>query len=344
MDLWLEADAAGHGIAQRGEGRPDGGVAEDGFDVDFPAVKEAGAEEAVGGEAEAVAAGAEWGGHGADEADAADRVSAGETPDGSGAYAGFGAAIDGDKRAQFALDDFAGFGFGNECIATALLAFAAGGGSDGRIAEGHVFDEADGDKAIEGQTGEIGEFGVVDAAHGDAIDFDGGETDFFGTVEAAEDGGEIAGAGYLFKAMGIEAVDADGDSVEACGAEGLCQVGEELAVGGKGEVFDAVDLAEHFDEFDEAVADGWLAPGELEAADPVDADGGANDLGDFLEGEDFKSGKPGDALFWHAVKAAVVTAVGNADTENLDRGDVGRARGKRGEAGGGNFCDLEQQN
>lgn len=225
-----------------------------------------------------------------------------------------------------------------------LLALAAGGWTYGRIAEGHVFDEADGDAAVESQAGEIGEFGVVDAAHGDAIDFDGGKADFFGAVEAAEDGGEIAGAGYLFKAIGIEAVDADGDSVETSGAEGLCQIGEELAVGGEGEVFDAVDPAEHFDEINQAVADGRLATGELEAADAVNVNGGADNLGDFLEGEDFKSGQPGDALFGHAVKAAIVAAVGNADAENLDRGDIGRARGKRGEDGGGNFCDLEQQN
>ena len=56
MDIRLEDDAAGHGLAEEvalGLGR--GGGAEDIADGDFAAFEEAGAEDAVGGEAEAVA-------------------------------------------------------------------------------------------------------------------------------------------------------------------------------------------------------------------------------------------------------------------------------------------------
>jgi len=55
VDVGLQADAVGHGLGQgrlrigRGQGR-----AEDRADVDFTAFEQAGAEDAVGGEAEAI--------------------------------------------------------------------------------------------------------------------------------------------------------------------------------------------------------------------------------------------------------------------------------------------------
>src|ERR1700730_11770217 len=82
MHFRLEPHAVGHGLRD-GAAAFDGalGGSENGADGDFAAFEEAGAEHPGGGEAEAVAGGAERGGHGADEADPAEGVSAGEAED-----------------------------------------------------------------------------------------------------------------------------------------------------------------------------------------------------------------------------------------------------------------------
>ena len=65
--------------------------------------------------------------------------------------------------------------------------------------------------------------------------------------------------------------------------------------------------------------------------------GDPGDPFDLLEGEDLGTGKPGDALFGHAVDAAQVAAVGDRDTqvgvdaaEGVDEGPARRhTRGRR---------------
>src|SRR5436190_19375490 len=99
--------------------------AEDSADRNLAAFEEAGSQCPVGGQAEAVAGGAERGGHGADEADSA--AGAGEAIDGGGADAGLGVAVDGEQGAQVSFDGFADFGFGDEGVAAVLGAAAAGG-------------------------------------------------------------------------------------------------------------------------------------------------------------------------------------------------------------------------
>src|SRR5437868_6033862 len=71
VDFGLEADALGHGVRDGGAAR--GGAlrrAEHLPDIDLAAFEEAASQDAVGGQAQAVAGGAEGGGHGADEANA----------------------------------------------------------------------------------------------------------------------------------------------------------------------------------------------------------------------------------------------------------------------------------
>ena len=135
-----------------------------GADVDFAAFEEAGAQDAVGGEAQAVAGGAERGGHGADESDAARRVARREPVDDRRSDAGFAGAVDGDQRAELAFDRLADFGFGDERVFAAVLAPhpPAGPISDvvhgprgspaachqGGVAQRHVFDEAHGEPPV----------------------------------------------------------------------------------------------------------------------------------------------------------------------------------------------------
>src|SRR5438876_2262163 len=73
------------------------------------------------------------------------------------------------------------------------------------------------------------------------------------------------------------------------------------------------------------MADGRLAAGEFEAPDAVYFDGGADDVGDFFIAEQIVLGQPAHALFGHAVDAAEVATVGEADAQDSYRGDRARA-------------------
>jgi hypothetical protein len=195
----------------------------------------------------------------------------------------------------------------------------------GGVTQGHIFYESYGEGTRQSEAGEVLEFVVVGVAHGYAIDLGVGEVGVLAAVQSSQDCGEIAGAGDLFETVGTEAVDADGDAVQAGVFQGMCKVLQEHAVGGEGKVFDSVYLADDADELDDAVADGWFAAGELEAADTVNLDGRFDDVGDLFEGEDVVLGKPADAFLGHAVEAAEITAVGDADTKDADGGDRARA-------------------
>src|SRR4051794_21958884 len=84
-----------------------------------------------------------------------------------------------------------------------------------------------------------------------------------------------------------------------------------------------------------------LAAGELEPADAVDVDGGADDVGDLLKTEDVRLRQPADTFLRHAVHAAEVASVGHADAQDLDRRDRPRASLERRRRGGGLLHDGE---
>src|SRR5207302_5696863 len=128
VDFGFEADAVRHGGGERVQaGCWIGVAAEQVADFDFAAFEEAGAEDAVGGEAEAIAGGAEGGGHGADEGDASARGAGGEAVGDGGTDAGFELAIDGEEGAELLFDTGADLGFGDEGVLAAVLGAAAGG-------------------------------------------------------------------------------------------------------------------------------------------------------------------------------------------------------------------------
>jgi hypothetical protein len=89
-------------------------------------------------------------------------------------------------------------------------------------------------------------------------------------------------------------------------------VGEEHAVGGDGDVFDALDGGQHGDEIGEAAAEEWLTSREADFLD-AQRDEGVNKRDDFLEAQKF--------IFWekcvgwpenfdgHAIAASEIAAV-----------------------------------
>lgn len=126
MDVGFQADTIGHGVGEEfAAARGVGLIAEDGTDVYFAAFEQAGAQDAVGGQAKAVASGTEGLGHGADEADAAFGIAEGQAIGNCRADAGFARAVDGDQGAQRVFDSGANLEFGDEGVFAADLGAAA---------------------------------------------------------------------------------------------------------------------------------------------------------------------------------------------------------------------------
>ena len=102
-------------------------------------------------------------------------------------------------------------------------------------------------------------------------------------VEPAQDGRQVAGARDPPEAVGLEAVDADRDAVQPRLAQRAGQVSSSMPLVVSDRSSMPSIAPEHRDEVDDAVPDGRLAAGQLEAADAVDLDGGADDVADLLE-------------------------------------------------------------
>ncbi len=299
-----------------------GSAAEQGADVYFTAFEEAGAEHAFSGEAQAIAGGAEGGGHGADKTDSTGGFM-GQPVDIRGADPGFLPAVYGNESAEFGFNVMADFSFGDEGVLTAVLSAATPGGPafgfvhEGGITKGHKLDEADGDRQRLGEAGEVGEFRVVGAAHGDAVDLRAGETGVDCAMKPAEYRIQITGASDCFEAVWLQAVDADGDAVQPGFFEGPGQVGQLHAVGGEGQFFESLYAAQAVDQVDQVVANGGFTTGELDSADAMNGNSRADHALDLFEAEDIFLGQPADALLGHAVDASEIAAICDADAQHL---------------------------
>src|SRR2546423_859420 len=91
------------------------------------------------------------------------------------------------------------------------------------------------------------------------------------------------------------------------------------SIGRHRQIFNAIDLPQQSDELDDAVTNGRLAAGELESADAMNLDGGADDLGNLLETENVIFRQPGHTVGGHAIDAAEIAAIGHADAQDFDR-------------------------
>ena len=278
-----------------------GALAQLADEVVFAVGEEAGANLAVGGEADPAACAAEGLCDGSDDADFAravlEPVTAGGFADGIGSE-----WAKGEDFAD-ARDDFCEW---NDHL----------GGPEAAFFEGHELDEADDDVLLAGKVGEGLDLIVVEAAEKNAVDLDRAESGRLGGADAADDCFEAAGdAGDTFKSSPIDGVHADGDAVQAGGGEGGGEGFEEMAVGGDGDVeLFAVGGApdgEFADDFREIATEKRLAAGEA----------------DFLNTEGDEDANEAEVVFCGqlrvlrahfagaAVDALVVAAVGDGDAQ-----------------------------
>jgi hypothetical protein len=147
-------------------------------EIVFEIRKEAGADLAVGGEADAAARSAEGLGDGGDDADLA--YSVGEAIAAGGFAGGVGCERTQGMDGVQTGDDFAQ---GNDHFR----------GPEAVFFERHEFDEAHDDVFASGEVGEAFNLVVVEATQEDAVDFDALEAGLLGGADASENGCEAAG-------------------------------------------------------------------------------------------------------------------------------------------------------
>jgi hypothetical protein len=147
-------------------------------------------------------------------------------------------------------------------------------------------------------------------------------------VDAVKHLGELPAAGDLGELPGVEGIEADVDPRQASLLEGLGLLGEPDAVGGQADFLQA-QVAQHPDQLDTAVADQRLAAGDPHLAHPPPLRR-RHDPDDLLVAEDFVPRLPDHAVGRHAVDAAQVAAVGDADPQVGDRAleAVGQGHGR----------------
>jgi len=98
-------------------------------------------------------------------------------------------------------------------------------------------------------------------------------------------GGEGFGSGDALEFGGIERIEADVDAAEAGGDEAVAAFGQEMAVGGHGEVFDAKGM-ETSNVVLDTIADERLAAGDADFAD-AQAQEDAGETVELRPGENF---------------------------------------------------------
>ena len=274
-----------------------GAVAEQRFQIVIFGAEKAGAELAVGGDADARAVAAERLRDGSDQADFAAAV-------GEAIFAGGFAALMGDGNERPAGFD-------------AALDF---GGSDDQLArpmavgiERHVFDETHDEIAIAGELGEGFDFTVVDAADEDGVDFDGLEARRLRGVDAGHYFAEGFGARDFFELALVEGIEADIDAIQAGGEESIETIGEEVAVGCDGKIGDA-HFFESGDEIFDAFADQRLAAGDADFADAF-GDENASKALELVPVEEFVAGHVIFRIGGAAIDAAKIAAIGDGDAQ-----------------------------
>lgn len=293
--------AQGRGIDRRPEG---------GQEVGLEVIAEAGAEPAVGGDPHLVAAGAEM--LVRDRADESHRHAAAAE-----------AKIAGGTEAEGIVDDIelvlAGespphFGDRQEVFLAEHLAHA----------DGHEFDETNGDIELAGKIEQGKDLLLVFSAHEDGVDLHAGAQRLHQS-ETGDHGRDLA-AGDGAVTRRVQRVEADVQMADAGGRDRLAERGELEAVRGELHRTNAGLRDEGAQQFDDAGPDEGFAAGDAEAGE-AQRGSRAHDAKDFRIGQHIGGGQPAPIRLRHAVETALVAAVGDRKTQVIDRPAKGVVHG-----------------
>ena len=184
------------------------------------------------------------------------------------------------------------------------------------VANGHVFDKAQMNGAVDGQSRE-GRHVLVEPAHHDTVDLNGLKAPSQRRVDASYSLLEPTQARDLSKQRGIECVERNVDAVKPRIFELRRQLGQQGAVGGKRDVLDLRNRADVANERDDATADQRLATRQAHATNALPRHQ-AHKVGDFLDTEQLVVCTGRHAIGRHAIDAAEIALVGNGNAQVVD--------------------------
>ena len=184
------------------------------------------------------------------------------------------------------------------------------------VADGHVFDKAQVDGAVEREPRE-GRHILVESAHDNAVDLNGLKAPNQRRVDASHGLLEPTQARDLSKERRVERVERDVDAVKPRVFELRRQLGQQGAVGGKRDVLDLRDRADVANKRDDTAADQRLAARQAHAANALPRHQ-AHKAGNLLGAEKLIVCAGCHAIGRHAVNAAEIALVGNGNAQVVD--------------------------
>ena len=184
------------------------------------------------------------------------------------------------------------------------------------VTDGHVFDKAQVDGAVDGQPCK-GRHILVEPAHYNAVDLNGLKAPSQRRVDAGHGLLESTQACDLSKQRRVERVERDVNAVKPGIFELRRQLGQQGTVGGERDVLDLRNRADVANERDDTATDQRLAARQAYAANALPRYQ-AHKAGDFLGAEQLVVCTGRHAIGRHAVNAAEIALVGNGNAQVVD--------------------------
>src|SRR5579863_9151436 len=176
----------------------------------------------------------------------------------------------------------------------------------------HELDIADLDAALAPETGQRHDVRFDQILHGDCVDLDRAVPHPLAGLDAGQDAVEIVAARDLLEALPVERVQMHVDAPQAGIVEFPSLLGEQHAVGGQRQIFDALNRRQFADQLRQILAKQRLSAGETQLAH-AQGDRDAHETLDLLEGQQLLARLELHAGLRHAVEAADVTPVRDTD-------------------------------
>ena len=184
------------------------------------------------------------------------------------------------------------------------------------FAHGHVLDEADVQRAIDGKLRE-GKVILMQLAHRNRVDLHGVEPGGQRGIDAVEGLLQIPAARDGMELLGIERVQRDVHARKPRLAQLVGHARQQHAIGGERDVLDAGRIVDVAHQVDHALANQRLAAGQAHAFDAQVRER-ANHARNLLDTQDIGMAHGLHALFRHAVDATVVATVRQRYTQVID--------------------------
>ena len=167
--------------------------------------------------------------------------------------------------------------------------------------------------------GQVRDGVVVDPALHHGVYLDGRQAHVGGPLDGVEDAaGAEAPSVHLLEHFVVDAVQAHGDTVQSGILKVLGLLGQQVAVGGEGDVGDAVNCGNLGNQPRKVSAQQRLAAGDAGLGDPEPGEEPGQPR-DFLEGQDFLARQElvclAEYLSGHTIRATEVAAVGHRDAQ-----------------------------